>query len=214
MSLNKNEVRIYEAIKEDPYVSQQELAKKMGLSRSYVAGILPNLVNSGYLLGRAYVLNPEKASILCIGRDNRVPSFSEPEVRASLSTNERATGSPSLQIVEGLKRLQKRVMVLSTTGANTENMAVTDTQDPLSKAPFVDDEMTPAWLYKNSALLRQAGAIVMDLDLPSAIREIIFTMARKEKGMLICMAPFGSSIPTISEIGAGATSFVATVDQS
>lgn len=213
MSLNKNETRIYEAIKEDPYVSQRELAKRMGLSRSYVAGILSNLVNNGYLLGRAYVLNPEKAAILCIGRIHRPPSFGELTTTSSewepRSATTHVTGSASLQIAEGLKRLQERVVVLRAVDPDTVPTALKD-----ATRPFVDDTLTPDWLYKNSALLQQAGFIVIDSDLPSDIQEIIFTITRKANGMLLCVAPFGSRTPTISEIGAGVTLFVATIDQS
>lgn len=56
-------------IRMNPYVSQQELADNIGLSRSSVAGYIADLIKQGKITGRAYILK-EDTSIACIGGAN------------------------------------------------------------------------------------------------------------------------------------------------
>ena len=57
MALNEKESKVFTYIKKDPFISQQALADKIGLSRPAVANIISGLVKRGYLLGKAYVVN-------------------------------------------------------------------------------------------------------------------------------------------------------------
>jgi len=61
--------QVYRLIRADPFISQQELAERLGLSRSAVAGHIAGLTREGRLLGRAYVL-PNDRPVLCIGGAN------------------------------------------------------------------------------------------------------------------------------------------------
>lgn len=67
--LNDNEQAVLERIRKDPYISQQDLAVEVGLSRPSVANIISGLIRKGYILGRAYVLN-ESEPVICIGGAN------------------------------------------------------------------------------------------------------------------------------------------------
>lgn len=67
--MNDKEIHILELIKENPFVTQNELAEKTGLSRSAVAGYISSLTKEGKLLGRAYVF-PKKKEVVCIGGAN------------------------------------------------------------------------------------------------------------------------------------------------
>ncbi|MEM5594647.1 winged helix-turn-helix transcriptional regulator [Niallia circulans] len=58
--MNDKEIFILQLIKENPFVTQNEIAEKMGLSRSAVAGYISSLTKEGKLLGRAYVLPKRK----------------------------------------------------------------------------------------------------------------------------------------------------------
>src|SRR5690625_7630814 len=69
MALNEKESRVLSRIRENPYISQKELANDVELSRSSVANIISGLVQKGYLFGRAYVIN-ETRPIVCIGGFN------------------------------------------------------------------------------------------------------------------------------------------------
>ena len=53
----------------NPYITQQELADKVGLSRSAVANYIRALTNTGKIIGRAYIVRGNEA-IVCIGGMN------------------------------------------------------------------------------------------------------------------------------------------------
>ena len=61
--------QLYTLIRANPFISQQELAVELRLSRSAVAGHIAGLIRERRLLGRAYVL-PDKRPILCLGAAN------------------------------------------------------------------------------------------------------------------------------------------------
>ena len=63
--MNKNEQAVLDRIQENPFISQQELAQSIGLSRPAVANIISGLIRKEYVLGKAYVLN-EDYPIVCI----------------------------------------------------------------------------------------------------------------------------------------------------
>jgi pseudouridine kinase len=61
--------QLYELIRANPFISQQDLATHLGLSRSAVAGYIAGLIRERRLLGRAYVL-PDRRPVVCIGAAN------------------------------------------------------------------------------------------------------------------------------------------------
>ncbi len=54
--MTDREQEIYQLIAEDPMISQEELAKKTGISRSSVAVHISNLMKKGYIIGKGYVM--------------------------------------------------------------------------------------------------------------------------------------------------------------
>ena len=54
--MTKRERQILEWIREDPAISQQELADKAGITRSSAAVHISNLMKKGYITGRGYLL--------------------------------------------------------------------------------------------------------------------------------------------------------------
>lgn len=63
------EKQILHYIKMNPFISQQELSQKIGLSRPAVANYIANLTRRGEIKGRGYILR-EESSIVCIGGAN------------------------------------------------------------------------------------------------------------------------------------------------
>ncbi|MFJ5621653.1 carbohydrate kinase [Peribacillus loiseleuriae] len=63
------EKQILEYIKMNPFISQQELSNKVGLSRPAVANYIANLTKRGEIKGRGYIVR-EESSIVCIGGAN------------------------------------------------------------------------------------------------------------------------------------------------
>ena len=63
----KQEVLQY--IRDNPYISQRDLALRLHISRSAVAAHIAALIKEGEIIGRAYVV-PDRQRILCIGGAN------------------------------------------------------------------------------------------------------------------------------------------------
>lgn len=64
--MTNREKEILNIIKENPYMSQNEISKKLNIKRSSVAVHISNLIKKGYLFGRAYVLNPSIEKNICV----------------------------------------------------------------------------------------------------------------------------------------------------
>ncbi|MCP3740763.1 carbohydrate kinase [Rossellomorea sp. BNER] len=63
------EKQILNLIRMNPFISQQELSSKVGLSRPAVANYIASLTRRGEIKGRGYILR-EESSIVCIGGAN------------------------------------------------------------------------------------------------------------------------------------------------
>src|SRR6185437_671054 len=64
------EKQILHHLRMNPFISQQELSSKVGLSRPAVANYIANVTRRGEIKGRAYILREESSSIVCIGGAN------------------------------------------------------------------------------------------------------------------------------------------------
>ena len=58
--LTKREEQILEWIRQNPMISQNEIAELAGISRSGAAAHISNLIKKGYLRGKGYVVTPQK----------------------------------------------------------------------------------------------------------------------------------------------------------
>lgn len=57
MEMTQREKELYEIIREDPMISQNEIAAKMNVTRSAVSVFLNSMTKKGILAGRGYILN-------------------------------------------------------------------------------------------------------------------------------------------------------------
>ncbi|KSU61925.1 sugar kinase [[Bacillus] enclensis] len=121
--MNEKEKLLLTLIEGNPFMSQQELAEKSGMSRSAVAGYISNLIKEGRILGRAYVL-PGKKGVMCIGganidrklqlHDEFLPETSNPAVSSQ------ASGGVARNIAENLGRIGLQSCLLTVVGDDTE----------------------------------------------------------------------------------------------
>ncbi len=65
--LTTREKEILELLKKDPMVSQDDLAEKLGISRSATAVHISNLMRKGCIAGRGYVFD-ERSGVLVVGK--------------------------------------------------------------------------------------------------------------------------------------------------
>ncbi|MGG0286339.1 carbohydrate kinase [Peribacillus butanolivorans] len=117
------EKQILDYIKINPFISQQELASKVGLSRPAVANYIANLTKRGEIKGRAYILR-EESSILCIGGANTDrKARSNQEVRLHSSNPVKITeacGGIARNFAENLSRLGCSTTLMACVGDDKE----------------------------------------------------------------------------------------------
>jgi pseudouridine kinase len=119
--------QLYELIRANPFISQQDLALQLRLSRSAVAGYIAGLIRERRLLGRAYVL-PGSRPVACIGAANL-----DRKLR-SLATLTMGTSNPARQdesfggvarnIAENLARLGTPVSLTTAIGDDSSGSAL------------------------------------------------------------------------------------------
>ncbi|PHK49949.1 carbohydrate kinase [Staphylococcus edaphicus] len=121
--MNNNEREVLKRIQDNPFISQQELAQSIGLSRPTVANIISGLIRKEYVLGKAYVLN-ENYPIVCIGAANLDRKFYVHSTLQSETSNPvtstRSIGGVARNIAENLGRMGETVAFLSTSGNDSE----------------------------------------------------------------------------------------------
>ncbi|MDD3267747.1 MAG: PfkB family carbohydrate kinase [Syntrophomonadaceae bacterium] len=66
MRLTSREKELFEVLKNEPLISQDELSRRFGITRSSVAVHISNLMKKGVILGKGYVFN-EQVSIVIVG---------------------------------------------------------------------------------------------------------------------------------------------------
>ncbi|HEU4373380.1 MAG TPA: PfkB family carbohydrate kinase [Telluria sp.] len=119
--------QLFALIRANPFISQQDLAAQLGLSRSAVAGHIAGLIRERRLLGRAYVMSDSRP-IACIGAANL-----DRKLR-SLATLTMGTSNPARQdesfggvarnIAENLARLGAPVALTTAIGDDSSGQAL------------------------------------------------------------------------------------------
>lgn len=119
--------QLYELIRSNPFISQQDLAGHLGLSRSAVANYIATLVRERRILGRAYVL-PDHRPILCIGASNLDRKLRTLD-KLALGTSNPARQSESFggvarNIAENLVRLGAPTALVTAVGSDASGRAL------------------------------------------------------------------------------------------
>ena len=120
--MNK-EHQILHHIKINPFITQQELSTKVGLSRSAVANYIATLTRNGEIKGRAYILQ-EESSIVCIGGANTDrKARSNQNIRLYASNPVKTTevcGGVARNFAENLSRLGYNTSLMTSIGDDKE----------------------------------------------------------------------------------------------
>ena len=209
--------QLYEAIRANPFISQQELANQLGLSRSAVAGYIAGLIRERKLLGRAYVL-PDRRPVVCVGAANLDRKLRSLDAIA-LRTSNPASQSESFGGAENLARLGTTVALLTAIGTDSSGAALLDHADSLgidvrgalrldgccsgTYTAVLDrdgemvvaladmalyDRMEPAYIDARQAQLAGAALVVADLNLPRDTVAALAQQARRNATPLVLVA--------------------------
>jgi pseudouridine kinase len=121
--------QLYELIRANPFISQQDLAVQLRLSRSAVAGYIAGLIRDRRLLGRAYVL-PDNRPIVCLGAanlDRKLRSHATLKMGTSNpARQDESFGGVARNIAENLARLATPVSLITVIGDDSSGKALLD----------------------------------------------------------------------------------------
>lgn len=113
------EQQILALIRQNPFISQHEMASIIGISRSAVAGYIAALTKKGTIRGRAYVTSDER-TIMCIGGANHdSKAASKQPIRLASSnpvTVTESCGGVARNIAETLAGLACKTALLTVVG--------------------------------------------------------------------------------------------------
>jgi pseudouridine kinase len=127
--MTNREQEILALIREDPMVSQNELADALGITRSSVAVHITNLMKKGYVLGKGYILN-EGRYVCVIGGSNVDIQGSPREALIPRDSNigsvRISMGGVGRNIAENLALLGVRTKLLSVVGDDSYGTMLLD----------------------------------------------------------------------------------------
>lgn len=157
--MHPKENTVLHHIKENPFISQAELAKKVGLTNSSVASIVSDLVKKEFIQGQAYVLN-EEYPIVCIGAANLDRKFFVDQTLLHGTSNPiqsaQSVGGVARNIGENLGRLGENVTLITTRGDDSEWQTIQELTAPFINLDFaeqIDGESTGCY----TALISSEG---------------------------------------------------------
>lgn len=128
--MTEREREIYEILKVDPLIQQNELADRLGITRSSVAVHISNLIKKGYIKGKGYVLSNLKHGVVVIGGANvDITGFSRDliiEGDSNPGIVETSMGGVGRNIAENLGRLDVDTRLISVVGKDSYGDRVLD----------------------------------------------------------------------------------------
>ena len=80
--MTDREKEILYLIRENPMISQEEIAKKIGITRTSVAVHISNIMKKGIILGKGYIINEEPYILVIGGTNVDIQGFSAGNLRA------------------------------------------------------------------------------------------------------------------------------------
>lgn len=187
--------QILQAICENPFISQQELAQRCGLSRSAVAGHIASLIREGRLLGRAYLLPQHSGQIMCIGGanlDRKLRLCAELCMGASNPvTQSESAGGVARNIAENLARLGCRSALLSAFGDDPAGQSMRAQLQALGVELEASLIMPGASSDSYSAVLDASGEMQLALAHMNLIEHItpqwlLDKLTRRQRCAMLC----------------------------
>ena len=179
--MSEREQAVLALIRQNPFMSQQEMADHMNMSRPVLANLISSLTKQGKIIGRAYVL-PEENEIICIGGANLDRKF-HVKGTVQLGTSNPASSTYSVggvgrNIAENLGRLGHEVTLLTTAGKDADWQVIQEASEGFMNLRFVE-QIPDASTGSYTAIMDERGELalavanmdVYDLLLPNWLKQ-------------------------------------------
>jgi len=113
--LTEREKEVLVLIKKDATISREEIANKLEISESAVGTYIHHLSTKGYLLGRGYIIAPEKKIVIAGGANLDIKGYSPNYIKGSSSPGwiKESSGGVARNIAEDLALLDQEVVLLT-----------------------------------------------------------------------------------------------------
>ena len=117
--LTEREREILKLIKENPLISQEEVAKKLSVARSSIAVHISNIMKKGYIIGKGYLIN-ESPYVLSIGGVNiDIQGYSYSDIKMQDSNPGKVTvsyGGVAKNVIDNISRMGIRSEFITVLG--------------------------------------------------------------------------------------------------
>lgn len=120
--MTERELQILTLLKQDPLIAQQDIADKLGISRSAVAGHIMNLTNKGVILGKGYIFAADRYTVVIGGANMDILGRPVDVLQPGDSNPGKVSCSPGgvgRNIAENLARMGSKTRLISAIGKDT-----------------------------------------------------------------------------------------------
>ncbi len=165
--MTKREWEILEILKENPMISQKDLAEKLGITRSSVAGHIMNLTNKGQIQGKGYILRKSPYAVVIGGSNMDIQGFPSLPLISRDSNPGRvkvSCGGVARNIAENMARLGAEVKLLTVLGDDSHGQQLIEESTragiDMSDILIIPDKGTSSYL----SILNEKGDMALALS--------------------------------------------------
>ena len=150
--MTPREKEIINLLKKNPGISQQEIADELNITRSGVSTHINNLMTSGYILGRGYILREDSYVAVLGGCNMDITGYSFDNLKERDSNPgkiEYSSGGVGRNICENLARLDVNTTLLSVLGKDDAGKNILDELNRINvdtSKILLADGITPHYL--------------------------------------------------------------------
>jgi pseudouridine kinase len=146
--MTQREEEILHILKKNPLISQQELADRLGITRSSAAVHITNLIKKGYILGKGYVVKEDPYVCVIGGSNIDIQGFPRQKLimgDSNIGTVKISLGGVGRNIAENLTKLGMHTRFISVVGDDPYGQRI------LEEARAIGLDMSESLIIKGEA---------------------------------------------------------------
>lgn len=185
--MTQREREIYTLLRDNPMISQKEIAERLGIQRSSVAVHILNLTRKGWIAGKGYVLNSGRYVAVVGGAGMDLMGFSESpliEAQSNPGHTSLAPGGVGRNIAENLARLGLEVQLLTAIGEDLYGNQLLDSCREAGIDTRATLRISGASTSLYLALIEPDGEMKIALSSMDILKSIDIEAVRKQDAVL------------------------------